>query len=54
MISASNLLALVLEGGEGLDISFLSLHYFVGVSVCVDIHVDVCSGSYATGEGFGG
>ena len=54
MISASSLLALVIWGGKGLDISFLSLHYFVGVSTCVDIHVDVCFGSYATQEGFGG
>ena len=50
MISAFDLLALVLE----VDISFLSLNYFVGVFACVDIHVDVCSGSYATRKGFGG
>ena len=54
MISAFDLLALVLEGGEGLDLSFLTLHYFVDVSMCVDIHVDIFSKSYATREGYGG
>ena len=54
MISAFDLLALVLEGVEGLVISFLSPHYFLGVFMCVNIHEDVCFGSYATQEGYWG